>query len=544
MHLAEPTLATQPSGFRGHHKTRRSRPPLFIWLPSVLIGAALLLPLVYLLVRTLGANQETWTLLFRTRTLEIVIRSLLLMVSVVTVSSLIAIPLAWLTTRTDLPFRRAWTILTILPLAIPTYVGGFLIIVVLGPKGSLQSILSPLGVERLPDIYGYPGALLTLVLLSYPYMLLIVRAALLKLDPSLEEASRSLGKGPWRTFWHSVLPQLRPAVAAGGLLVGLYALSDFGAVSLLRYETFTWAIYTQYQSAFDRTTAAALSFVLVMVAVLVLLAESRTRGQSRYHRSTVGVERPSMYVHLNKWRWPALVFCGLIVLLALAIPVAVLMYWAVQGILVGEPIRLMGTAALHSVYVSGLAAVFTVVAALPVVVFSVRYPSRLAALLESIGYVGFALPGIVIALALVFFGAKYAMPFYQTIGLLVFAYVVLFFPTAIGAARASLLQVSPQLEDAARGLGRKPWQVLRTVTLPIMMPGVLAGAGLVFLLTIKELPATLILSPLGFHTLATSIWSGASEAFFAQAAVPALLLILISSFFVGLLLWRERRSFA
>jgi iron(III) transport system permease protein len=192
-------------------------------------------------------------------------------------------------------------------------------------------------------------------------------------------------------------------------------------------------------------------------------------------------------------------------------------------------------------YVSGLAAAATSLAALPVAILSVRYPGWISTLVERTAYVGFALPGIVVALALVFFGARYATPIYQTLVLLIFAYVALFLSQAVGANRASLLQISPSLEEAARSLGRRPVQVFLTVTLPLVRSGMLAGAVLVFFTTMKELPATLILSPIGFKTLATSVWSATSEAFFARAAMPALLLIVVSAVPVALFTLRERK---
>ncbi len=288
--------------------------------------------------------------------------------------------------------------------------------------------------------------------------------------------------------------------------------------------------------------AAALSLVLVAVAIVILFIEIRTRGRAQYHRNTVGVTRSLTYTRLNRWRWPALGFCTVVILLALIMPMSVLGYWLVRGISAGEPLRLVWSSALNSGYVSGLAAVVTALAALPVAVLAVRYSGRISGLLERTTYVGFALPGIVIALALVFFGANYATPIYQTLGLLIFAYVIVFLPQAVGSIRSSLLQISPRVEEAARSLGRTPLQTLVTVTLPLVRPGILAGAALVFLTTMKELPATLLLSPIGFKTLAISIWSATSEAFFARAAVPSLLLILISSVPMAFLVIRERRG--
>ncbi len=517
-------------------------PPPIIWAPALAIGGLLLLSPVYLALRSLGAGYEFWDALLRPRALEILLRTLLLVVTVTVASVGLAVPLAWLTARTDLPLARFWAVVTALPLVMPSYVAGFAVVVALGPRGMLQGFLeSMVGLQRLPDINGFPGAMMTLTLLSYPYVMLTVRSALLRLDPSLEESSLGLGYG-WRaTFRKVVLPLLRPAISAGALLVALYTLSDFGAVSLLRYETFTWAIFVQYETALDRTLGAAFSLVLVVLAVGFLLLEYFTRGRSRYYRVDQGAPRPARKVPLGAWRWPAVGFCLLVTLTALFLPVSVLVYWVIRGVLAGEPLLLLWADAASSLYVSGLAAGAAVLAALPVAVYSVRYPGLFSSLLERVTYVGFALPGIAVALGLVFFGANYARFFYQSIVMLVLAYVVLFLPTAVGAARTSLLQVPPRLEEAGRSLGKTPIQVFSSVTLPLLRPGLVSGAALVFLLSMKELPATLMLRPGGFSTLATSVWSAASEAFFAQAAAPALLLVLVAAAPLAFLMLRDGR---
>ena len=331
-----------------------------------------------------------------------------------------------------------------------------------------------------------------------------------------------------------VCPLLRPAITAGGLLVGLYTLSDFGAVSLLQFETFTWAIFIQYESALDRTLGAGMSLVLVVLAMGWVGLELVSRGRGRYFASSSAPSRPPALIPLGRWRWPALLFCGAVVAIALALPMSILGYWVARGLSAGEPLNLVWEAVRNSVYISALAALTVVGAALPVAALIVRYPGLLAGLLERRSYVGFALPGIAIALALVFFGANYAPPVYQTTGLLILAYMVLFLSTALGAVRTSFPQINPRIEEA-------PILAFTSVTLPIARPGIFAAASLVFLLTMKELPATLILSPTGFNTLATSVWSAASEAFFARAAMPALLLIAASAIPLAVLMLRERR---
>ncbi len=518
-------------------------PPPAIWVPALLVAAAMTLPLVYLVLRSLENGWgEFFEVALRPRTLAVLARSVVLATVVTAASVAVAVPLAWLTTRTDLPGRRAWAVLAALPLVVPSYVGGLVLVSTFGPRGLLQDALAPLGVERLPEIYGLPGAALALTLFSYPYVLLTVRGALRGMDPALEEASRSLGSGGWSTFFRVTLPQLRPAIVAGALLVALYSLSDFGAVSLLQFDSFSREIYTQYRSAFDRTPAAILGLMLVALTGAILALEARTRGRARYHRSSAGSVRPrgGTVVALGRWRSPALLFCGAVVLLALVVPVGVLVFWLARGLASGEPLRLLWGAAFDSVYVSALAAAVAALAALPVAILAVRFPGWVAGLVERLSYLGYALPGIVLALSLVFFGANYAPGLYGTLALLVFAYAVHFLPQAVGATRATLLQVSPSVEEAARGLGRGPTGVMATVTAPLASSGIIAGSALVFLTTMKELPATLLLAPLGFDTLATSIWTATSEAFFARAAAPALLLVLVSTLPMYLLLIKER----
>jgi iron(III) transport system permease protein len=496
----------------------------------------MLLPLVYLCVRTVSAGPDIVGLLLRPRTAQLVVNTVGLGATVALAATALALPLAWLFARTDLPWRRFWIVATALPLVIPTYVGAMAFVAALGPRGLLQQALAgPFGVERLPEIYGFPGAALVLTLATYPYALLIIRASLQRLDPALEEAARSLGSGPWAVFRRVTLLQLTPAMTAGARLVALYVLSDFGAVSLLQFESFTLAIYSQYRGSFDRQLAAGLGLVLVGLTALVLLLEVRLRRGGRYHRVTPGTARPARRIALGRWRLPALLYCALVVGLALVLPVGVLAYWLGQGLLQGHAFDLVWGPAINSLQASGLAAIVAVIAALPLAFLVVRFPGSVSMLLERAAYAGFALPGIVIALALVFFGANFARPLYQTLALLVFAYVVRFLPQALGAARASLVQINPHLEEASRSLGRTLLQTATAITLPLLRPGLVAGFALVFLTAMKELPATLLLAPTGFKTLATATWGAASEGLFAQAAAPALLLVLVSALALGLL---------
>jgi iron(III) transport system permease protein len=527
--------------------------PLFII--AFLVSALVLTVPGYLILRALGAGQETLSSLISPRVWTTLGNTALLMGSVVLSSAAIAIPLAWLTTATDLPLRRVWTVLVALPLVIPSYVAAYLYVSLLSPRGVLQSLLEPvLGIHRLPPIYGFPGAWLVLTLISYPFTFLAVRAALQRMDPSLMEAARSLGLSPFEAFRRVTLPNLRPALVAGSLLVALYCLRDFGAVSMLQYSTFTRVIYNRYQ-AFRLDEAAAMSLVLMAAAGLMLFLDFRSRGRGRYARLSSGCARIRPPVRLGIWKVPAILFVGSLVFVALIIPAGGLAYWFWRGLnqdwivrdLAGQQNNLIALTLLvrpawQSLTVSLGAAILTIVLALPVSILAVRKPGRAAHVLERLSYTGAALPGIVIALSFVFIGINYARPLYQTLPMLLAAYVVLFLPQAVGSERAALLQVSPNLEEAGRSLGKRPWHVFRHVTLPLVRPGLLAAGAMVFLTTMKELPATLILSPIGFNTLAVQVWSNITEAFFARAAAPTLLLILLSSVPLALMTLRDGKD--
>ncbi len=506
------------------------RPPLPLVAAAVFVVGLVLLPLAYLVVRATTGGGDAWEILTRPRTLELVLRTGGLVAAVVAATIVIGVPLAWLVVRSDLPGRRIWAVAAALPLVIPSYVAALALLGAFGPRGLLQRLLEePFGVERLPEIYGFTGAFLALTLSTYPYVFLLTAAALRALDPALEEAARGLGRSPLAVFREVTLPALRPAIGAGGLLVALYSLADFGAVSLMQYRVLTHAIYLQYRSLFDRTPAAVLGLVLVVLTAVVLILEARTRKRARYHRTTPGTARQARRVRLGRWRWPALAFCGAVVGLFLAVPLAVLVYWSARSVEMGRGIDLAWQAAFNSVLASGLAAGAAVLAALPVAYLADRYRSPGTRLLERAAYSANALPGIVIALSLVFFAARYGGPLYQTLALLVFAYVVRFLPQALAGASSALQTVDPRLEEAARGLGRSQLKAVLQVTAPLAAPGILAGGALVFLSAMKELPATLLLRPIGFDTLATEIWAHTALGAYSRAAPEALLLIVLSA---------------
>ena len=512
------------------------QPPIVVAALAAVIALAMLLPAAYLFVRVSEDGAAAWDAITASSAQRALVRTAFLALTVTAGAAALAVPLALLTERTDLPFRRIWAALFALPLAIPSYVGAFTLVAALGPRGMLQDALSPFGVESLPEIYGFRGAWLALTLFTFPYVLLPVRAAIRNLDRSMEEAARGLGRGRLTTFLRVTLPQLRPSIAAGAVLVALYTLSDFGAVSILRFNSLSRIIYLRY-TTFDRGSAAALALLLVGLTLAVVVAESALRGRGRYHGNAR--HAAASRVRLGAWTAPALLFCGAVATVSLALPVSVMAYWLARGIRAGEAVGFVREAAWSSMYVAVLAALVSVATALPVARLGVRYPGLFSSLVEKASYSGYALPGITIALALVFFAANYAPIVYQTMALLLFAYVVRFLPQAIASCRSALLQVNPNTERAARSLGRGRFGVFTRITVPQIVPGLSSGALLVFLTVMKELPVTLLLSPIGFETLATHVWSATSEAFFARAALPALILVGLSALPILATTWRE-----
>jgi iron(III) transport system permease protein len=516
-----------PATVGGIARARR-RVPAGLGVAVLVVCGLVGSPVVYLLIRAAGASTQSWDLILRSRTLWLALRTIGLAAAVTATAGAIGVAFAWLAVRSDLPFRRAWTVLYALPLVVPSYVGAFVLLAALGPKGLVQGWLEPLGVDRLPDIGGFPGAYLVLSLFTYPYVYLVAAAAIRGLDPSLEETARTLGRPRWEVFRRVTLPLMRPAIAAGGLLVALYTLHDFGAVSLMRFPTFTQAIYLQYRAAFDRTPAAILSLMLIAIALAVVAAEQRFRSRARYYRTGAGAARDLQAVALGRWRWGALALSGTVVGFALVLPVVVLLYLLVRGLDAGIAFNLTAGAAGNSVLVSSAGAGAAALLALPVAALAARYPGRGADSVERVAYAGYALPGLVVALSFVFFASRYATAVYQSLPLVIAAYVVLFLPQVAEPLKSGLLQLSPRVEEAGRTLGRGPGAVFRRVVLPLLARPAAAGMALVFLTAMKELPATLLLRPTGFETLATRIWTSASAGLYSRASVPALLIVLVS----------------
>lgn len=505
-HVDVPVTADQEvASTRGRSRAQR-RAPWWLVAPSVVAAVVAVLPIGYLVART-GSVARFVEVVATPATAGLTLRSLLLTATVTVLAVVIGVLAAWLVARTRLPGRRAWQVAMVLPLAIPSYISAFV------------------WLEVAPGLAGFTGAVLVLTMTTFPYVFLPAVAALRRIDPAQEEVAASLGMGRWQVARRIAIPQIRTSVAAGALLVALYVLSDFGAVALMRYEVFTWVIYGAYRSGFDPTRAATLSMLLVLLAAILVAGEARVRGRVRT-RTGAGVARAGHGVALGRSTVPALGFLTGVLVLGVVVPMVTIASWLVDDVGAGADLGQFWSALAATLELSTLAAVACLALAFPVGVLAARYPGRLSAVLERTTYVGHALPGIVVAIAMVYVGVRVLRPIYQQTPLLVLAYVVLFLPLAVAAVRASVEHSPVRAEEVARSLGLDRWATLRRVTLPLAVPGLAAGAAMVFLTTMKELPATLLLHPTGTETLATMLWRFMLVSDHASAAPYAALIVL------------------
>ena len=505
----------------GRSAARDSRPPTFLLVMALAVTALCLVPLGFIVVSTLTAGWDTvHRLVFRARVGELLVNTGLLVVLSCTATAVVGTAAAYLVERLRVAGYRVWGPLLVAPLAIPAFVTSY-------------------GwVSVFPGIDGLFGATLIMTLAYFPFVYLPVAAALRGLDPAWEEQARTLGLRPRAVFLRVVLPQLRPAILGGAMLVGLHCLSEFGAFSMLRFSTFTTAIYDQYSSSFASAAANMLAVVLVACCLILVTSESWLAGRARRARLGSGAARRPEPMRLGSRQIPAQAFLVVLVGAALAVPLSSVMYWLVRGS--GEWAQALATS-VTTIGLAATGAVATVVLAFPVAYLSVRYRSVLTTLMERLSYLAGALPAIVVALALITVTIRFARPIYQSVVTLIAAYVLLFLPRAMVTLRSALLQAPPELEDAARALGVKPAATLARVVLPLAAPGIFSAAALVFIAGATELTATLLLAPIGTTTLATRFWSLTGSIDYVAAAPYAAMMILISAPVTYLLLQKSRK---
>jgi iron(III) transport system permease protein len=512
--------ALDSAGARRDGQGRGARAARPLVLAGVIVGVVLVLPLLTLMVEAGAAGwTEISAVLFRPLSATLLLNTLLLPVCVTPLCAVIGTGMAWLSERSTLPGRRLWTVILVLPVAMPDFVVGY-------AWHTIAPGMSPLG-----------AATMVMTLASYPLVYLPVAAALRRSDPGLEEISRGLGVGAWATFFRVTLPPLRPALTGGCLVVVLTLISEFGAFEIVRFQTFTTEIFTEFQ--FNPTAAAALSLPLVLLGLMILTGESLIPRRPAANRAT---GRTASRTRLGATTPAVLAGLGALAVLAVGVPIGTLAYWMASSQHTTLPAQATLAQATGSTvaYCSGGAAL-AVILALPIAFLSARSEGRLTRILERSTYLILALPGVVVALSLVFFTVNLTYPLYETSGLLVVAYGLLTFPLALSCLTVSVRQAPAALTSMGRSLGRSAAYVFFRVTVPLIAPGLIAGFCLVFLTATTELTATLVLAPIGTQTLTTQFWAFQSESAYGAAAPYALVIIALSMIPGALLaLWFDR----
>ena len=516
-----------PAGTTTAGRGKSPRPPFGVSAVSVLavlIALFSLLPLGYVVYMTAATGWDTVVgLIFRQRVGELLLNTMLLTLVTVPLCLILGVGGAWLVERTRLRGHKIWAVLLAAPLAVPAFVNSYA------------------WVSAVPSLEGLGSGVLIATLSYFPLVYIPAAATLSRLDPAIEQSAAALGLGAWRAFFRVVLPQLRIAMTGGALLVSLHLLAEYGAFAMIRFDTFTTAIMVQFQSTFNGTAGNMLASVLVFFCLILLLLEVRSRGSARYARIGSGAQARALRLPLHSYQIPAQLFLLALTALAFGLPVFFVMRWIFAG---GSGIWTAGEflPALLQTLGYGLAgAVVTTAVAFPMAYLAVRHPSWFSKTLELSNYVTSSLPGIVVGLAFVTVSIRVVPGIYQTAGVLVAAYVLLFLPRALVSLRAGLAQAPKELDEAAQALGKPPLLSFVRVTLRLTAPAAAGGAALVFLAIANELTATLLLSPNGTRTLATEFWSKSSEIDYAGAAPYALLMILLSAPMTYLLFQQSKK---
>ncbi len=518
------------AAFSGGRNGRR--PPKCLLLMAASAAAFMAVPVIYIFIQSISADAPAWRQMLSGRIPQLLWNTGRLAFIVTSASAAIGSVLAFLVVRTDLPGFRHLRWLLALPLVFPPYVGALTYIIIFGPRGWLHGLT---GWVPFPVYESLLSTSVVLTLFCYPYVYLIVMSSLRSLGAGYEETALACGLSYPQALRRVVFPMMRPAVGAGALLVALYVFSDFGAVAMLRYNTFVSSIYYQIQGRFDRTGAAMLSSVLILITLALLWLESWSRRGRRYSRSETG-RRFGDEVMLGRLKIPAIAFTAGVFSLSVLIPLIVLIYWSIRGIGAGALSGRFGEYMVNSVVLAAVVSITCMIFSLPIVYLKSRFPSFISRMISGISFSGYALPGVIVALGIISFFHRFLPLVYATSVMLAAAHFMRFLPQGLAYGGASLARVSPNVDEAAQSLGASPHGTMLRVVFPLMLPGILTGGALVFVSSLKELPATLLLRPPGYDTLSVRVWNEAHEGFYEMAAPAALLIVLVAIPAVKLLL--------
>ena len=525
---------------------------VLIAVPIVSVGANLLL----------GGSADTWNHLASTVLPDYIVNTLILCAGVGFGVVLVGVSTAWLVSIHDFPGRRIFEWALVLPLAVPAYVMAYAYTDLLQFVGPVQSALREAfgwrgGQYWFPDVRTVGGAVAVFVFVLYPYVYLLARAAFLERASGILEVGRSLGLGPWQNFWRISLPLARPAIAAGAALALMETLADFGAVSYFGVPTFTSGIYRAWFSMGDRVAAAQLAAMLLGFVALVLFLEKATRGRARFNNTT-GRHRPMPGYRLHGIKaFGAMLACIVPLALGFLIPAGVLLHMAIT-----EGDAQFGERFLHlarNSFVLALATAFAAVVVAVLLAYAARISGKLAPRIANrIVGLGYAVPGSVIAVGILipvtrldtwiagvvetYTGHNPGLLLTGGIAALVYAYLVRFLAVSLQTVEASLAKITPTMDDAARSLGFGHGETLVRIHLPLLRGSLLTAGLLVFVDVMKELPATLVMRPFNFDTLATQAYTLASDERLAEASTAALTIVAVGVLPLIIISWQIARS--
>ena len=527
---------------------------------TITLAVIVVLPLLVVFSGWMSAGNDIWQHLASTVLAELLKNTVILLLGVGIGVTVLGVGLAWLTSMCDFPGRKIFDWALMLPLAVPAYVIAFVALGLLDFTGPVQTSLRDVfGVGNMwfPPIRSAGGVIAVMVLVLYPYVYMLARASFMTQGNGTMEAARSLGLNAWGAFFHISLPTARPAIVAGLSLALMETLADFGTVAIFNYDTFTTAIYKAWFGLFNLQAASQLASFLLIVVVVALTAERHMRGRAQYHEAT-RASRIHRY-QLNAWRrWAATLSASLVLILAFIVPLTQLALWAWEVAREDLDRRYLSLL-YHTLMLGGMAAVLTVAGAM-VLAFSKRHQSdTIVRAAVNIATLGYALPGSVLAVGimlaftsldniaqtlLVVAGLEISgQLFAGTVFALVLAYVIRFLAVAFGPIDSGLGRIRASLVDASRSLGASSLATLWRVYLPLLRPGLFSAALLVLVDVMKEMPATMLLRPFGWDTLAVRIYEMTSEGEWERAALPAITLILVGLIPVIVLVKRSARKF-